>query len=119
MAFEDLHWLDKSSEDVLRSHLESIPGSRVLLIFTYRPEFVHTWAAKSYHNQLTLHRFSNRESLEMVAHILETKDIEKTLEELILEKTEGVPFFIEEFIKSLKDLKIIEKKDNAYRLVRN
>jgi tetratricopeptide (TPR) repeat protein len=116
IAFEDLHWVDKSSEDVVRNHLESIPGSRILLIFTYRPEFVHTWGAKSYHNQLTLHRLSNRESLEMVNHILDTKDIEKSLEELILEKTEGVPFFIEEFIKSLKDLKIIERKDNSYRL---
>jgi class 3 adenylate cyclase/tetratricopeptide (TPR) repeat protein len=116
MAFEDLHWLDKSSEDVLRNHLESIPGAKVLLIFTYRPEFVHTWGSKSYHNQLTLHRLSNRESLEMVAHILGTKDIERALEELILEKAEGVPFFIEEFIKSLTDLKIIERKDNSYRL---
>jgi class 3 adenylate cyclase/tetratricopeptide (TPR) repeat protein len=116
IAFEDLHWIDKSSEDVVRSHLDSIPGSRVLLIFTYRPEFIHTWGAKSYHNQLTLHRLSNRESLEMVAHILGTKEIERTLEELILEKTEGVPFFIEEFIKSLKDLKIIERKDSSYRL---
>jgi class 3 adenylate cyclase/tetratricopeptide (TPR) repeat protein len=116
IAFEDLHWIDKSSEDVVRSHLESIPGARVLLIFTYRPEFVHTWGAKSYHNQLTLHRLSNRESLEMVTHILGTKEIENTLEELILQKAEGVPFFIEEFIKSLKDLKIIEKKDNSYRL---
>ncbi|NWG01962.1 MAG: AAA family ATPase [Syntrophaceae bacterium] len=116
MAFEDLHWIDKSSEDVVKSNLESIPGSRVLLIFTYRPEFVHTWGAKSYHNQLTLHRLSNRESLEMVTHILGTREIERTLGELILEKTEGVPFFIEEFIKSLKDLKIIERKENAYSL---
>jgi len=116
IAFEDLHWMDRSSEDVVRSHLESIPGSRVLLIFTYRPEFVHTWGAKSYHNQLTLHRLSNRESLEMMTHILGTKEIERTLEELILDKTEGVPFFIEEFIKSLRDLKIIEKKENAYQL---
>jgi predicted ATPase/class 3 adenylate cyclase len=116
IAFEDLHWVDKSSENVIKNHLEDIPGSRVLLIFTYRPEFIHTWGAKSYHNQLTLHRLSNRESLEMVAHILGTKEIEKTLEELILEKTEGVPFFIEEFIKSLKDLKIIERRENAYQL---
>jgi len=115
IAFEDLHWIDKSSEDVVRSHLESIPGSKVLLIFTYRPEFVHTWGAKSYHNQLTLHRLSNRGSLEMVTNILGTKEIEKPLEELILEKTEGVPFFIEEFIKSLKDLRIIEREDNTYR----
>jgi class 3 adenylate cyclase/tetratricopeptide (TPR) repeat protein len=116
MAFEDLHWLDKSSEDVAKTLLESIPGARVLLIFTYRPEFVHTWGAKSFHNQLTLHRLSNRESLEMMTHLLGTKEIEKALEELILEKTEGVPFFIEEFIKSLKDLRVIERKENAYRL---
>jgi class 3 adenylate cyclase/tetratricopeptide (TPR) repeat protein len=119
MAFEDLHWLDKSSEDVLKNHLESIPGAKVLLIFTYRPEFVHTWGAKSYHNQLTLHRLSNRESLEMVTHILGTKEIERVLEELILEETEGVPFFIEEFIKSLKALKIIEQRENAYRLIKD
>jgi class 3 adenylate cyclase/tetratricopeptide (TPR) repeat protein len=116
IAFEDLHWLDKSSEDVLKNHLESVPGSRILLIFTYRPEFVHTWGSKSYHNQLTLHRLSNRETLEMLTSILGTREIEKSLEEIILEKTEGVPFFIEEFIKSLRDLKIIEKKDNSYRL---
>jgi class 3 adenylate cyclase/tetratricopeptide (TPR) repeat protein len=119
IASEDLHWVDKSSEDVLRNHLDSIPGSRVLLIFTYRPEFVHTWGSKSYHNQLTLHRLSNRETLEMATHILGTKEIEKAFEELILQKTEGVPFFIEEFIKSLKDLKIIEKKDNTYQLIKN
>jgi class 3 adenylate cyclase len=119
IASEDLHWVDKSSEDVLKNHLDSIPGSRVLLIFTYRPEFVHTWGAKSYHNQLTLHRLSNRESLEMATHILGTKEIGKAFEELILQKTEGVPFFIEEFIKSLKDLKIIEKKDNKYQLIKD
>ncbi len=116
IASEDLHWIDKSSEDVLRSQLDSIPGSRVLLIFTYRPEFVHTWGAKSYHNQLTLHRLSNRESLEMLTSILGTNEIEKSLQEIILEKTEGVPFFIEEFVKSLRDLRIIERKDNTYRL---
>jgi len=116
LAIEDLHWMDRSSEDVVRSILESIPGTGIFLMFTYRPEFVHTWGAKSYHNQLTLHRLSNRESLEMVTSILGAREIERTLEELILEKTEGIPFFIEEFIKSLKDLKIIERKENTYQL---
>ena len=116
LAIEDLHWMDRSSEDVVRSILESIPGTGIFLMFTYRPEFVHTWGAKSYHNQLTLHRLSNRESIEMTTYILGTKEIERALEELILEKTEGVPFFIEEFIKSLRDLKIIERKENSYQL---
>jgi class 3 adenylate cyclase/tetratricopeptide (TPR) repeat protein len=118
MAFEDLHWMDKSSEEVLKFLLESIPGARILLIFTYRPEFVHTWGAKSYHNQLTLSRLSNRESLAMVFHLLGTENLDSNIEELILEKTEGVPFFIEEFIRSFIDLKLIEREDNTYRLIK-
>ena len=116
MAFEDLHWVDKSSEEALKHLLASISGARIFLIFTYRPEFVHTWGAKSYHSQVTLNRLSNRESLTMVTHLLGPEVIDNSLEELILEKTEGVPFFIEEFIKSLTDLNIIEKKDSKYRL---
>jgi tetratricopeptide (TPR) repeat protein len=54
-----------------------------------------------------------------VTHILGTQEIERELENLVLEKTEGVPFFIEQFIKSLKDLKIIEQKENAYRLIKD
>jgi class 3 adenylate cyclase/predicted ATPase len=119
LAYEDLHWVDKSSEDVLKYVLESIPGARVLMIFTYRPEFVHTWGGKSYHSQVNLNRLSNRESLAMVSYLLGTEEIDRDLEELILEKTEGVPFFIEEFIKSLKDLKIIEREDNRYRITKD
>ena len=118
LAYEDLHWMDKSSEDVLKYVLESIPGARVLMIFTYRPEFVHTWGGKSFHSQITLNRLSNRESLIMISHLLGTEDIDSDLEELILEKTEGVPFFIEEFIRSLKDMKIIEREDGKYSLAK-
>ena len=119
IAIEDLHWADKSTEDALKDILEIIPGARVLLLFTYRPEFVHTWGSKSYLSQVTLNRLSNRESLAMAAHLLGARDIDRNLEELILGKTEGVPFFIEEFIKSLKDLKIIEKKDSRYQLAKD
>jgi len=119
MAIEDLHWIDKKSEDVLKYLLENIPATRVLLIFTYRPEFVHTWGGKSYHNQVTLNRLSNRDSLAMATHLLGTEHIDRDLVELILEKTEGVPFFIEEFLQSIKDLKIIEKMKNKYQLAKN
>jgi len=118
-AYEDLHWSDKSSEEVLKYVLEDIPGARVLMIFTYRPEFVHTWGGKSYHNQINLNRLSNRESLSMVTDLLNTESIDIDLEELILEKTEGVPFFVEEFIRSLNDLKLIEKKNNKCRLAKD
>jgi class 3 adenylate cyclase/tetratricopeptide (TPR) repeat protein len=119
MAIEDFHWIDKSSEDSLKALLDSISGERIFLIFTYRPEYMHTWGAKSYHSQVNLNRLSNRESLAMVAHLLGTEEIDRQLEELIFEKTEGVPFFIEEFIKSLKDLKIIERTKTAYHLAKD
>ena len=108
--------MDRSSEDVLKELLESISGARVFLIFTYRPEFVHTWGSRSYHSQVTLNRLSNRESLEHGDPPSGHEENGKSSGGVDPEKTEGVPFFIEEFIKSLKDLKIIEKKDDAYQL---
>lgn len=114
LVYEDLHWTDTSSEEALKSLLINIAGKSVLLLFTYRPEFVHTWGGKSYHSQLNLNRLSNREGLPMAHHLLAAKHIESRLEEFVLQKTEGNPFFIEEFIKSLKDLKIIEKQEDTY-----
>jgi len=118
VAVEDLHWIDRSSEEYLKNLLDSISGARVFLIYTYRPEFVHTWGGRSYHSQVNLNRLSNRETLAMVTYILSTEKIDSNLEDLILEKTEGVPFFIEEFIKSLKELKIIEREDGEYHLAK-
>ena len=119
MAFEDLHWIDKGSESCLKDLLGSISGAKVLLIFLYRPEFVHTWGGKSYHGQVTLNRLSNRDTLEMVSHLLGTREIEISLGEFILEKTEGVPLFIEEFIKSLKELGVIGRKGRGYSLTKD
>jgi len=116
VATEDLHWIDKTSEEYLKRLLDSISGSRVFLIFTYRPDYEHTWGAKSYHSQVNLNRLSNRESLTMVSSFLGKEALEKDLEELILQKTEGIPFFIEEFIRSLNDLKAIERHNGTYRL---
>ncbi|UCE54768.1 MAG: AAA family ATPase [Desulfobacterales bacterium] len=118
IAFEDLHWSDNSSEEYLKILLDSISGATIFLIFTFRPEFVHTWGGRSYHSQVNLNRLSNRESLFMVYHLLGTDNIDRDLEELILEKSEGVPLFIEEFVKSLKDLKIIEIKNGKYHLAK-
>jgi class 3 adenylate cyclase/tetratricopeptide (TPR) repeat protein len=104
LAVEDLHWIDRSSEELLTTLLNSISASRILMLFTYRPEYLHTWGARSYHSQLTLNRLSNRETLEMAHNQLGADEIDESLEGLILEKTEGVPFFVEEFLKSMRDL---------------
>jgi len=116
IATEDLHWTDRSSEEYLKRLLDAISGASIFLIFTYRPEFVCQWGGKSYHSQVTLNRVSNRESLKMVSHLLGAEELDKTLEELILQKTEGIPLFIEEFVQSLKDLKAIESPNGTCRL---
>ena len=118
MAYENLHWIDQSSEESLKGLLDAISGARVFLIFTYRPEFIHTWGGRSYHSQVNLNRLSTREALMMVSHLLSTDEFDKKIEQLVLEKTEGVPFFIEELINSLRDQKIIEKIDNKYNLTK-
>jgi class 3 adenylate cyclase/tetratricopeptide (TPR) repeat protein len=115
-VFEDLHWMDKSSEEAAKYLTDSIPVARVLMIFTYRPEFVPTWSVKSFHTQVNLNRLSNRESLSLVANLLGSDNVAPDLQDLILEKTEGVPFFIEEFVRSLRDMGIIEGTNCTYHL---
>jgi tetratricopeptide (TPR) repeat protein len=99
--------------------LEKIARTQIFLIFNYRPKYARPWENDAYHSEITLNRLSNRESLKMVYHILGTKLLEGNLENLSLEKSEGIPFFIEEFVKSLKDLKLAVKKADQYCLVKD
>jgi tetratricopeptide (TPR) repeat protein len=116
IAIEDLHWIDKSSEELLRHLVEGILETRILPIFTYRPNYSPSWLDQPFHNQLRLQRLTDQEGLELAAHLLGTREFERPLEALLLEKTEGNPFFLEEFIRSLKDLKLLEKKGYGYGL---
>ena len=118
LAVEDLQWIDSSSEDAFMELLKGLSGTRVLFIFTYRPDYSPTWGIKSFHHQINLNRFSERETISMLTNLLGTPHIDAALADLITKKTEGAPFFMEELIKSLKDLKAIEKKDKYY-LARN
>ncbi len=119
LAIEDLHWIDESSEQTLKQILASIPAARVMLIFTYRLEFLPSWGPKSYHMQVNLNRFAHHDSHAMASYVLGTDLFGKDVEDLILEQTEGIPLFIEEFVKALKELMIIEKKDGRYHLAKD
>lgn len=114
LAIEDLHWLDKSSEDVIKELLDCISEAKVLLLFTFRPEFIPHWALKPYHTQLNLNRLSERQTFAMISHLLGSENIDIELENLLIEKTGGIPLFLEEFIRSFIDLKFIEKRDKYY-----
>jgi tetratricopeptide (TPR) repeat protein len=119
IVYENLHWIDKSSEEHLKDLLNNISGARIFLLLTYRPDFVHTWGGRSYHNHLNLNRLSNRETLIMVSHLLGSKEFDEETNQLILEKTEGIPFFIEQLISSLRDQKIIIKEEDTYCLAKD
>ncbi|KKK94625.1 hypothetical protein LCGC14_2680960, partial [marine sediment metagenome] len=116
MAFEDLHWVDKTSEEIFIDLVEHIAGARVFLIFTFRSNYLPPWGGKSYYSQINLNRLSNRESLLMTTSLLEADEIEEDLAGLILEKVEGVPFFIEEFTRSLQEAGSIIRADGRCRL---
>ncbi len=119
MIFEDLHWMDKSSEEILKRFLDSIAGARVMLIFSYRPEFKQTWSGKSYHSQVRLTQLSTKESLIMVGRLLGSDQIGREIEEVVLKRSDGIPFFIEELVMSLMDLNVLEMKGDRYRLAKD
>lgn len=116
IALEDLHWMDASSGEVASHLVEYLPDARVLWLFTYRPEVVHTLNPEVFSVQINLTPLPASESLAMMAHLLGTYDIASNLKELILDKTGGVPLHIEEFVRSLIDLNVIEKHGNRYTL---
>jgi predicted ATPase len=116
LTIEDLHWVDKTTEEWLTFLLEYIAGARVMLVCTHRPEFVSTWSRKSYHSVITLTRLAPQESRYMLTTSLGTATVEEQLARLIVEKSEGVPFFLEELVKSLQETDVITLHQGQWRL---
>jgi len=118
VMLEDLHWADQSSIEIINQFIEIVPGARVLMIFAHRPEFSSKWGTLSWHSQVTLYKLTTKQIFTMVDNILNlSRSDEWSNDEFldfIVAKTEGIPFFIEEFIKYLKDQKLIEKKTDSY-----
>jgi len=103
MIIEDLHWVDKTSEESIRLLIEHIAGAKVFLIFTFRPNYVPIWGGKSYYGQIHLNRLSKKESLGIIKALLNAETVEEDIAKLLLDKAEGVPLFAEEFTRSLKE----------------
>ena len=103
VIFEDLHWVDDETEAVLNLLADSIGTARVLLLVNYRPEFSHSWGGKTYYTQLRLDPLGKDSADEMLSALLgDDKDL-IPLKRLIIERTEGNPFFIEEMVQVLFD----------------
>jgi class 3 adenylate cyclase/tetratricopeptide (TPR) repeat protein/DNA-binding XRE family transcriptional regulator len=99
-AVEDLHWIDRSSEEYLASLVASLAGAPILLVCTWRPGYRPPWGDHSYVTQLALRRLSPDESLSVVRWVLQSERVPEALAQAILERAEGNPFFLEELARA-------------------
>src|SRR5216684_3810824 len=103
VIFEDLHWIDSQTQELLDLLTESIANARMLLLFNYRPEYRHQWTNKSYYAQLRLDTLSEEGAAAMLSALLGEGVELAPLKRLVIERTEGNPFFIEEMVQALFD----------------
>jgi class 3 adenylate cyclase/predicted ATPase len=101
LIFEDLHWIDEETQAFLNQLVESIGNARVLLLVDYRPEYSHQWNSKTYYTQLRLGPLVKESAEEMLSALLGDGEDLNPLKRLIVERTEGTPFFMEEIVQSL------------------
>jgi class 3 adenylate cyclase/predicted ATPase len=118
LIFEDLHWIDSETQGFLDTLSESVASARLLLLVNYRPEYRHEWSNKTYYTQLRLAPLGQEEAEELLASLLGNDPSLTALKRLVLEKTEGTPFFMEEVIQTLAEEGVLSGERGRYRLVR-
>jgi transcriptional regulator with AAA-type ATPase domain/tetratricopeptide (TPR) repeat protein len=103
IAVEDLHWVDRTSEDLFNILIESLSGAPMLFVATYRPGYQPSWMAKSSATQIALPPLSSEESMALAQSILPTRDLPAPLAQVILSRAEGNPFFLEEITRAITE----------------
>lgn len=116
IVIEDLHWMDKISGEFLNFFIDSLPGTRIMLILLYRPEYNHQWGSKSYYTKIGLDQLGSVSGAELVQAILEDGLAVPELKDLVLRKAGGNPLFVEEFTHSLLENGFIQKENHEYVL---
>jgi len=101
MIFEDAHWADPTSLEMLGHIINTLPRFPVLLIVTYRPEFEPPWIGRPHVTALTLNRLAEREIGAMIDGVIGNKMLPTTLRQDIIERTDGIPLFVEEMTKAV------------------
>lgn len=103
LIFEDLHWIDEGTQAFLHLLADSIATSPILLLVNYRPEYTHQWSNRSYYTQIQLDPLGGESSDLLLDALLGEQASLIPLRKVIIEKTQGNPFFIEEIIQALVD----------------
>jgi predicted ATPase len=109
MVFEDVHWSDPTTRESLDLLIDRVPTMRVLVIITFRSEFAPPWAGRSHVTVLNLNRLAPRQRTEMIAHVTGGKPLPKEVADQIVDRTDGVPLFIEELLLTSKKFKLCAK----------
>jgi class 3 adenylate cyclase len=117
-VIEDLHWIDRGSEAFLENFLEALPGTRMLLVVNFRPEYHAAWMQRSYYQQLPLAPLTAEAIDALLRDLLGADASVKSLPNLIRERTGGNPFFIEEIVQALVGDRSLEGVRGAYQLVK-
>ncbi|MFQ5872926.1 MAG: adenylate/guanylate cyclase domain-containing protein, partial [Dehalococcoidia bacterium] len=98
---ENLHWIDRTSEDYLASLVESVAGASILLLTSYRPGYRPPWIEKSYATQISLRNLAPHDASTVVHSTSQHADLPEHLEQTIIEKSQGNPFFLEELTRAV------------------
>jgi class 3 adenylate cyclase/tetratricopeptide (TPR) repeat protein len=116
LVFEDLHWIDSETQALLDSLVESLPTARVLLLVNYRPEYQHGWGSKTYYTQLRLDPLPPVSAQALLQALLGDDANLAPLPPLLIARTEGNPFFLEESVRTLVETGVLIGEPGAYRL---
>ena len=117
-VFEDLHWVDTSTEEYLAALIDSVAATRILLVATHRLGYSPPFGSRSFQTRITLSALSEADALAMAGRVLGIERFPADVARAVLDKAEGVPLFIEEVTKTLLDLGILARDNGGYRVVR-
>ena len=115
-VWEDLHRADPSTLDLLQRLIDQISTTRMFLLLTFRPEFVPPWSHRSYLSQITLNRLGRVQVPTMVERITKGKTLPSEVLQQIVDKTDGVPLFVEELTKMVLESGLLQEGQDAYTL---
>lgn len=104
MIFEDAHWSDPTTLEALGRAVDWIATLRVLLIVTFRPEFEPPWIGRPHVTSLTINRLAQREVGAMIDHLVGNKVLPAGIRQDIIERTDGIPLFVEEMTKAVLEV---------------
>ena len=114
MVWEDVHWSDPTTRESLDLLINRVPHLRVLMILTFRPEFTPPWTGHPHVTLLTLNRLARRQGVEMIAYVTGGKALPKEILDQIVDRTDGVPLFIEELTKTIVESGIVSEVGDHY-----